>query len=172
MSKSPTRYTFVPSPFGQLLIAGNEVGLTHINFQEGAQPLTPEEDWIEDGSQIQDTVQQLHEYFYEDRIEFDLHVYTQGTHFQSTVWLALMTIPCGETASYSEIAHQLGQPTGTRAVASANAKNPIAVVIPCHRVIGSDGNLRGYAGGLDIKAGLLALEQKKCPQSGGQMFID
>ena len=171
MNKPTLLYTYTQSPHGEILIAGTEQGLTHISFQEGTQPVPVGADWVMDDACMQEAVEQLQAYFYGELTDFDLALNPQGTESQRQVWDTLLTIPCGETISYAVQAKHLGQPTATRAVASANGQNPIAVVIPCHRVIGSDGKLRGYAGGLDIKAGLLALEQTKVSIRGGQLFL-
>jgi len=171
MNDPTVYYTHIKSPHGEMLIAGTEKGLTHINFQAGAKPVLIEEDWVEDDALLKEACDQLHRYFYGELTEFNLALNPQGTEFQRSVWDVLMTIPCGETVSYVDIAKQMGQATATRAVATANGQNPIAVVIPCHRVIGSDGKLRGYAGGLDIKALLLDLERSKAGAPGGQLYL-
>ena len=170
MNDAIVYYSYTKSPQGDIIVARTERGLTHISFQEGTRPLTPGKQWVKDHSLLRDANEQLHAYFYGELDTFDLPLRPEGTDFQRRVWDALMTIPCGETASYGAIAEQLGQPTATRAVASANARNPLPIVIPCHRVIGSDGKLRGYAGGLSIKAALLELERGKA-NGVGQMTI-
>lgn len=106
------------------------------------------------------TIKQLEEYFGGQRRKFDLPLNPQGTEFQKKVWSALEEIPYGETRSYKEIAVRVGNPAACRAVGMANNRNPIAIIIPCHRVIGSNGDLTGYAGGLDIKRRLLAIESE------------
>ena len=105
--------------------------------------------------------QQLHEYFAGDREEFDLPLDFTGTEFQRNVWQALLTIPFGETRSYAQIAEQIGNPGAVRAVGAANGRNPISIIAPCHRVIGSNGKLTGFAGGMEAKAFLLKMESKK-----------
>ncbi len=170
-SETEHYYTLMPSPHGQILIAKDVVGITHISFQDGEAALVPDESWVNDETRFCEAIRQLEAFFYGDLCEFDLPLNPQGTDFQKQVWECLGTIPCGDTVSYQDIAIQMGQPTATRALASANGQNPIAIVIPCHRVIGSDGNLRGYAGGLDIKAALLALERTKADVHGGQMYL-
>ncbi len=171
MNEPTEYYTYTTSPLGDILIAGTESGLTHISFQEGSNALAPREGWVEDASFLQEANDQLHAYFYGELTRFDIPLRPQGTEFQQRVWTALLTIPYGETVSYARIAEQLGQPTATRAVASANGQNPLPIVIPCHRVIGSDGKLRGYASGLEIKAELLALEQANSSITGGQLLL-
>lgn len=164
-------YSYTKSPQGDVLVAGTEAGLTRISFQDGRNAVSPGDGWAEDRSFLQDANEQLHAYFYGELELFDLALNPRGTDFQRRVWEALCTIPYAETVSYADVAEHIGQPTATRAVASANARNPLPIVIPCHRVIGSDGKLRGYAGGLAIKAALLALEQTKPGASGVQMVI-
>lgn len=164
-------YTFMNSPHGNLLIAKDTVGITHINFQDGESPIHPQDFWLNDETLFCDAITQLEAYFYGELCNFNLPLNPKGTEFQQQVWKRLCAIPCGETLSYQDLANQLGQPTANRAVASANGQNPIAIVIPCHRIIGSDGHLRGYAGGLDIKAALLALERTKADVHGGQMYL-
>lgn len=116
----------------------------------------------EDGSSpmIEKCISQLNEYFTGQRTSFDIPVRFSGTNFQNKVWSALMEIPFGETTSYGALAARIGMPTAVRAVANANASNPISILVPCHRVIGSDGSLTGYGGGLEAKRILLALEKK------------
>ncbi|MCY7294998.1 methylated-DNA--[protein]-cysteine S-methyltransferase [Alteromonas sp. a30] len=124
----------------------------------------PPQDWTPEAepriSVIDDAKQQLLEYFAGERTEFDLPLAPKGTAFQQQVWTALTTIPYGETTSYQDIASQINKPKGSQAVGQANGKNPISIVIPCHRVIGKNGGLTGYAGGLDRKSKLLALESR------------
>ncbi|MCE9625319.1 MAG: methylated-DNA--[protein]-cysteine S-methyltransferase [Deltaproteobacteria bacterium] len=114
---------------------------------------------------------QLGEYFAELRPNFEWRLAPAGTDFQKNVWEELRRIPCGETISYAELARRIGDPGAVRAVARANALNPIAILIPCHRVIGSDGSLTGYAGGLERKARLLSLEAAMCPKAGAQIGL-
>ena len=170
MNDMTVYYSYTKSPQGDVLVACTEAGLTRISFQEGTKAVSPGEGWVEERSYLQDANEQLHAYFYGELQSFDLPLAPEGTDFQRRVWDALLTIPCGETASYADVAAQLGQPTATRAVASANARNPLPIIIPCHRVIGSDGKLRGYAGGLEIKAALLDLERGKA-HGIGQMTL-
>lgn len=163
MNDETIYYSYTKSPQGDVLVARCERGLTHISFQEGTKPVSPRDAWVKDKGMLGDAREQLHAYFYGELQDFDLPLTPEGTDFQQRVWDALLKIPCGETLSYADVAEMIGQPTATRAVASANARNPLPIVIPCHRVIGSDGKLRGYAGGLAIKAALLDLEgQKTC----------
>jgi methylated-DNA-[protein]-cysteine S-methyltransferase len=155
-------FTHFPSPVGTLKLVASERGLAAILWQDdradrvrlGAMAEAP------DHPVLVETKRQLGEYFAGTRHRFDLPLDFHGTDFQKSVWAALLTIPFGETRSYAEIARQLGRPTATRAVGAANGKNPISIVAPCHRVIGSDGSMTGFAGGLEGKRYLLELEQR------------
>ncbi|GAA4878961.1 methylated-DNA--[protein]-cysteine S-methyltransferase [Ferrimonas pelagia] len=146
------------SPIGLILIAGDELGLRHIVLQAGALPMAAKPDWQHCPDGFKDAKRQLAEYFAGQRCEFDLKLAPQGTAFQCEVWQALQGIPYGKTASYGEIARAIGRPKAVRALGAANGRNPLPVVIPCHRVIGANGSLTGYAGGLELKQTLLALE--------------
>lgn len=152
------RYRYIASPIGSLLLAGDETGLKMIGFPEGKGRVTPQADWIEDERAFAEAERQLAEYFDGERTEFDLKLSPSGTPFQLTVLDALQTIPLGETRSYRDIARQIGRPTAVRAVGAANGRNPLPIVIPCHRVIGADGSLTGFGGGLEAKRFLLELE--------------
>ena len=152
-------YTFMDSPLGTILLARNSAGLRHIDFQEGEDPLIPEAGWFNKREGFDETLSQLHAYFNRDLRHFDLPLAPGGTPFQLQVWAALQTISYGETISYAELANKVGRPRAARAVGAANGKNPLPIVIPCHRVIGSNGQLTGYAGGLHLKEALLSLEQ-------------
>lgn len=153
-------YSYMKSPAGDILLARTEIGLTHISFQKGKKAVKPEAGWRKDEGPLAEAADQLRAYFYGEQQTFDLPLAPEGTSFQQRVWKALQTIPCGETLSYGEIAHRIGRPTASRAVGAANGKNPLPIVIPCHRVIGANGNLTGYAGGLAIKKILLEHEQR------------
>ncbi len=157
-TKSLTYFTILESPVGKLLLRGNGEGLTGLDFQEGPHPFKPKEDWIRDDARFVEIVNQLEAYFAGDLKEFDLPLAPRGTDFQMSVWKALRSIPYGETISYGALAERIGNPKAVRAVGGANGKNPIAIIVPCHRVIGSDGTLTGFGGGLPIKEKLLALE--------------
>lgn len=168
MPEPTTCYTFMDSPLGQVLLACNAEGLTHINFQEGNDHVIDvaereADGWRRDDSQFDDAIRQLTEYFAEERSQFDLPLAPAGTPFQQKVWAELCRIPFGETITYGELAQRIGQPTAARAVGAANGKNPLPVIVPCHRVIGSSGTLTGYAGGIEIKAALLTIECKDNP---------
>ncbi len=148
-------YRFLDSPVGKLLLVADGQGvLTHILFKGD---LAPKGATYNENAAPQ-AVHQLEEYFAGRRHAFDLPLAPQGTEFQRKVWQELSNIPYGETRSYLQIAVAIGKPSATRAVGAANGQNPIPVIIPCHRVIGSDGSLTGYGGGLPIKRKLLELE--------------
>jgi methylated-DNA-[protein]-cysteine S-methyltransferase len=156
---APTSFTLVESPVGELLVTADAAGrLTRLHFPDHLrQPATPSE-WVHDEHAFTELRRQLAAYFAAELQRFDLDLAPRGTPFQLRVWSALRTIPYGATASYGEIARAVGQPGAARAVGGANNRNPIAIVIPCHRVIGAGGSLTGYGGGLDRKRRLLALE--------------
>jgi len=156
---STMRYRFVDSPFGRLLIAGDDAGLRSIFFDREGRRCTPGSDWTRDDASHADAVRQLGAYFEGKLTKFDLALAPRGTEFQLMVWRALIEIPYGETTSYAQIASRIGRPAAVRAVGAANGANPLPIVVPCHRVIGADGSLTGYGGGLDLKASLLALER-------------
>jgi methylated-DNA-[protein]-cysteine S-methyltransferase len=149
-----TLYTQIPSPIGPLLLDGNEHALQGLHMS----PAAPQPGWRSAREPFANAIEQLEQYFAGVRVEFDLELDMRGTHFQKDVWNALLTIPCGETRSYGEIAKQIGRPDRARAVGAANGSNPISIIVPCHRVIGSDGSLTGYGGGLDRKRWLLEHE--------------
>ena len=153
-----TRYRVVDSPIGPLTLAGDGSTLTNLRMVE--QTYEPDRaDWLLDDRAFPDAVEQLDAYFAGELQEFDLPLQLSGTEFQRRVWNALRTIPYGETRTYGEIAEQIGSPTAFRAVGLANGHNPIAVIVPCHRVIGANGSLTGFGGGLERKSALLELER-------------
>jgi len=156
-------YLRMDSPLGGLLLAADEEGLRCAQFDGPEHAVVPQVDWCaSDTPLLKATRAQLEEYFVGRRQHFDLPLAPRGTEFQQRVWAALRTIPHGLTASYADIARTLGDAKAVRAVGMANARNPIAIVVPCHRVIGADGSLTGYAGGLERKRALLALEGASC----------
>lgn len=157
--REQTVFTMMESPLGEILLAGNEQGLTQAAFQAGKSPLLPGPDWRWDDAFWKTAVSQLTAYFAGELQTFDLPLAPKGTPFQQEVWAYLQTIPYGRTTTYGTIALELGNPNASRAVGAANGRNPIAIIIPCHRVIGSDGKLTGYAGGLKVKEALLRLER-------------
>jgi methylated-DNA-[protein]-cysteine S-methyltransferase len=154
-----TSYTTIDSPIGELLLTGTADGeLTRLYMQDAPRPFTIPADWTRDERTSTRAVEQLREYFAGERREFTVPLAPHGTAFEQRVWSALREIPFGETVSYGEIARRIGSPTAARAVGLANGRNPIAVIVPCHRVIGANGSLTGYGGGLERKRYLLDLE--------------
>ncbi len=151
-------YSTFESPVGPLLLAGSKAGLQLVSFAAGDQAKSVDPEWRLDNSAFVDVVQQLQSYFAGERKNFDLSLLLEGTDFQKTVWTALRKIPYGETISYKELAEMIGKPRAVRAVGAANGANPIPIIIPCHRVIGNDGSLTGFGGGLPLKKRLLELE--------------
>lgn len=150
----------VDSPVGTLTLAGRDGRLMHLRMVD--QSYEPSRNgWENDDSSFGDAVSQLAEYFAGERTDFDLALELMGTPFQRRVWAALQTIPYGETCSYGDIARKIGSPGAFRAVGLANGHNPIGIIVPCHRVIGANGSLTGYGGGLDRKRALLALEKSR-----------
>ena len=152
----PTWYTTTPSPIDELLLVGDGEAVTALHM--AAQRYGPADvgaDWRRDDRLFTVATGQLAAYFAGELTDFDLPLAPAGTGFQQRVWAALRTIPYGQTTSYGELAGQLGNPGASRAVGLANGRNPIAVVVPCHRVIGANGTLTGYGGGLDRKRWLL-----------------
>mgnify|MGYP001565916736 FL=1 len=151
-------YCYTTTPIGDLLLAGDDDGLGLIAFPKGKMRRDPEPDWIFNEKPFAEVRRQLDEYFAGARKEFDLPLNLTGTEFQVQVLEELLRIPYGETTSYGAIAKSIGRPRAVRAVGAANGRNPIPIVVPCHRVIGSTGDLTGFGGGLDTKAALLRLE--------------
>ncbi len=151
-------YCYTNSPIGELLLAGDKDALTMIGFPKGSMRRDPEPDWIFNEKPFADAMRQLDEYFAGERRDFDLPLRLDGTEFQLLVLDDLQKIPYGETTSYGDIAKRIGRPKASRAVGAANGRNPIPIVVPCHRVIGSHGDLTGFGGGLDTKEALLRLE--------------
>ncbi len=157
-SPKTTSFTVLESPVGELLASADAAGrVTGLHF-DGHRTPTPDPGWVRDERALAPLRRQLEEYFAGERREFELELAPTGTPFQLSVWRELRAIPYGETASYGEIAAAVGQPSAARAVGGANNRNPIAIVVPCHRVISASGSLTGYGGGLPRKQQLLALE--------------
>jgi methylated-DNA-[protein]-cysteine S-methyltransferase len=154
------QFRAVESPVGLLTLAGKDGRLRHLRMVD--QTYEPSRaGWVSDDTAFPDAVEQLESYFAGERTEFDLNLDLAGTVFQRRVWEALLTIPYGETRSYGEIARQIGSPGAFRAVGLANGHNPVGIIVPCHRVIGSNGSLTGYGGGLDRKRALLDMEKSR-----------
>ena len=151
-------YCYFDTPIGELLLAGEADSLSLIGFPKGAMRRDPETDWIYNEAPFEIVRRQLGEYFAGERKDFDLALSLSGTEFQVAVLEALQRIPYGETTSYGAVAKRIGRPKAVRAVGAANGRNPIPIIVTCHRVIGSSGDLTGFGGGLDTKAALLRLE--------------
>ncbi len=155
-------YRTVDSPIGPLTLAGHGTVLTNLRMVDQAHEPS-RAGWSPEPDAFGDAVEQLAAYFAGELVDFDVELDLRGTPFQRRVWQALLTIPYGETRSYGQIAEQIGAPGSARAVGLANGRNPIAIVVPCHRVIGAGGSLTGYGGGLDRKRTLLNLEKRRAP---------
>ena len=151
-------YCFLDMPIGELLLAGSNEALHLIGFPDGPKRRRPESDWINDEGPFRTAREQLLEYFCGQRRAFDLPLQLSGTAFQLAVFGELQRIPYGETRSYAAVAERIGRPKAYRAVGTANGCNPIPIIVPCHRVIGSDGGLAGFGGGVSAKQALLRLE--------------
>lgn len=149
---------------GTLVLAGGVTGLRHLNFVKGKHPLTIQTGWRRDRAHFNGLKRQLAAYFAGELMQFDIALKPEGTPFQMQVWSALQEIPYGTTVSYQDVADHIGCPTAVRAVGAANGRNPISVIIPCHRVIGKDGQLTGYGGGITVKRRLIRLEKSVIDQ--------
>jgi methylated-DNA-[protein]-cysteine S-methyltransferase len=159
-------YTQAQSPLGPLLLVGTGEALTGIWLPSGRDRRDPEPGWIESPRAFREAVRQLDAYFAGKLRQFDLPLAPGGTPFQQRVWQALLGIPYGETVSYGQLARSIDRPSAFRAVGAANRQNPQAIVIKCHRVIGSNGQLVGYGGGLPVKSALLELERRVAGKPG------
>lgn len=159
-------YCYVDSPIGTLLISGTERVVCSISFPKGGKPRKPESGWTgSDAGALGEAARQLREYFEGRRTAFELPLDPAGTAFQKAVWMLLREIPYGETISYGELARRTGNPKASRAVGAANGANPLPIVVPCHRVIGANGKLTGFGGGLPVKEALLELERHSMPRA-------
>ena len=153
------RYSRIPTPCGPLLLVIDERGLCQVDFCHSPHPVEIADDWLADEKALAPYAGQFSAYFAGERHAFDLPLSQHGSEFQLQVWRALAQIPYGQTRSYADIADTIGNPKAVRAVGAANGRNPLPIIVPCHRVIGRDGTLTGYAGGLAIKQFLLVLGQ-------------
>ena len=153
-------YDYMETPIGSLMLAGDGENLVELGFPSGKAARRHVRDWQEHPTSFAEVKEQLSAYFDGRLQEFSVPLAPTGTEFQLRVWQALRKIPYGETISYGELAKSIGKPTASRAVGAANGRNPIPVIIPCHRVIGASGKLVGFGGGLATKQRLLALEQQ------------
>jgi methylated-DNA-[protein]-cysteine S-methyltransferase len=154
-------YTTFESPVGPLLLAGDADALRLVSFESSKHAAPPQADWKQDNAPFAEVIRQLQAYFRGELREFDVPLALKGTEFQRRVWNALREIPYGETISYLQLAERIGNPRAVRAVGLANGSNPIPIIVPCHRVIGSDGSLTGFGGGISTKKKLLELESKQ-----------
>ena len=160
-------YQYLDSPIGKLLVAGRDHALAEIRLPEGRKPAAPDHDWKESRYGLAPILKQLREYFAGKRVRFDIDLVPQGTPFQRSVWHQLQRIPFGQTISYGDLATRIKKPNACRAVGAANGRNPVPIVVPCHRVIGSNGNLVGYGGGMPAKLWLLRHEGALLPNEAG-----
>lgn len=154
-------YTTLESPVGPLLLAGDAEALRLVSFESSKHAARPQGDWRQDKAPFAEVTRQLQAYFCGELREFDVPLALEGTDFQRRVWNVLRGIPYGETISYLQLAERIGNPKAVRAVGLANRSNPIPIIVPCHRVIGSDGSLTGFGGGISTKKKLLELESRQ-----------
>jgi methylated-DNA-[protein]-cysteine S-methyltransferase len=160
-----TYYATMPSPVGELLLTASQNGLTGLYLP--GERRRPEPDWELDRARLAPYCRQLEEYFAGDRVTFSLPLAPPGTPFQRQVWEELVTIGYGSTISYTELARRVGRPRSIRAVGGANGRNPVCIVVPCHRVIGANGALTGYSAGVDAKRWLLDFERATAAANTG-----
>jgi len=159
-------YTYMDSPVGRLLLAGDDEALHYVSFSSETRPVTPRPGWQQSDTPFTEARRQLDAYFAGELRAFDLPVHLTGTAFQKRVWQLLRNIPFGQTRSYGDLARGLGTPGASRAVGAANGANPLPIILPCHRVIGANGSLTGFGGGLPIKRYLLAHEAELSGTTG------
>ncbi len=157
-------YWQMPSPVGRLLLAGDAEGLRMIEFRKSRHPVRPAPDWKRDPAPFRGVMDLLERYFAGQNPCCEVPLVVRGTPFQLAVWSALTRIPYGETRSYGDLAQAVDKPRAARAVGAAVGRNPIPILIPCHRVIGSTGSLTGFGGGLRVKRMLLAIEGVRVPR--------
>lgn len=159
-------YDTIDTPIGRILLAGDGHTLQHVGLPEARRPMTIPSGWKHEPFRLAEPAKQFAAYFRGERIAFDLPLEPAGTAFQKQVWNALVDIPYGTTISYAELARRIGNPKASRAVGLANGANPLAIVVPCHRVIGANGSMTGYGGGLPAKRYLLEHETRHAPTTG------
>jgi len=164
-------YDIIPSPVGNLLLIATNGGLKQILFEDENQLEKIKTDWVKDPYKLRSVTDQLVAYFNKESTTFDVKLSPDGTAFQKQIWTQLLEIPYGETCSYLDIALSINKPSACRAIGMANSKNPIPIIIPCHRVIGKNGKLTGYAGGLKTKAKLLKIENIDLNPSKEQFLL-
>ncbi|MDB5810878.1 MAG: cysteine methyltransferase [Betaproteobacteria bacterium] len=160
MHNKVMHYDFFQSPHGQMLLVANDIGLSGVYFegQKYFPQIDPEWRHETDHAPLQRAQRELIEYFHGERKQFETALAPEGTSFQQSIWKAISTVAFGETITYSELARRAGYPGNARAAGSATGRNPLTIIVPCHRIVGADGSLTGYAGGLDRKRALLSLE--------------
>ncbi|NKB60181.1 MAG: methylated-DNA--[protein]-cysteine S-methyltransferase [Alphaproteobacteria bacterium] len=166
MSDASICYAYYDSPVGRLLLAGDEQALTLISFPAGSRARGPDPGWRRDDAMFAAAVRELEEYFAGDRLEFSVPLQLSGTEFQNAYWTLLQTVRLGETTTYGALAQRIGRPKASRAVGAANGANPIPIIIPCHRVIGSNKSLTGFGGGIETKRYLLDHESRIAANKG------
>jgi len=159
MPEGETSYCYAETPIGPLLLAGDDAGLSLVSFQSGSRVHRPRDGWRHARDGFPQARRELEEYFAGRRMAFTVPLRLAGTAFQNAVWTSLQEIPFGATTTYRELAVRVGRPAAVCAVGAANGANPLPIIIPCHRVIGSNGSLTGFGGGIEVKRFLLALEQ-------------
>ena len=158
-------YDHLDTPIGRLLLAADEAGLRHVGFERADRGERIDPSWRRGRRGLENAIAQLRAYFAGELHAFDLPLAAEGTAFRKAVWDALVRIRYGETISYGELARRIGDPSASRAVGAANGANPLPIIVPCHRVIGADGKLTGFGGGLPIKQWLLAHERRHAPRA-------
>lgn len=159
-------YVHLPSPLGLLLLAGNGAALHLVGFPNGSRTVRPPDGWTRDAAPLRQAIAQVDAYFAGETDGFEIALALNETDFQNAVWTALGEILHGETVSYSGIARRIGRPTAVRAVGATNGANPLPLIVPCHRVVGANGSLTGFGGGLDAKRFLLDHEEAMNPPGG------
>ncbi len=165
-------HTYLESPLGDLLLTGDGTHLTGLYMPPQKHAPEPGAGWVRNDAVFTEAIRQLRAYFAGELAVFDLPLNADGSEFQRRVWRGLQDIPFGETWSYAQLARHIGQPGASRAVGLANGRNPISIIIPCHRVIGANGSLTGYGGGLDRKRWLLAHERSRAPHDNVNIYED
>ena len=163
MTDQTTRYDYIDTPIGPLLLAMDEVGLAHVGLPHEKHAVKPAAGWKRDARYLAEAKRQFAAWFAGDLRDFDLPLHATGTAFQQNVWRALCDIPYAATESYGALARRIDKPRAVRAVGAANGANPLSIIVPCHRVIGANGSLTGYGGGLPAKRWLLAHERRHAP---------
>ena len=161
MTATTLAFTELNGPCGRLLLAGDDEAVRVLWFMDGKRTVEPAKEWVRDEAPLRHAAEELRAYFAGELREFSVRTRPEGTPFQVRVWRELERIPYGETISYGRLAQRVGNPNASRAVGLANGQNPISIIIPCHRVIGANGKLTGYGGGLPLKEKLLALERRQ-----------